>query len=120
VNLIVRTPRARGQVFRQIFWDELMEALAQEGIGFEKLTFRHSEAELDALPASCAGRDLEGLSIGDHLRGIPTRFKVNDCNADLLERAAHQLVHAALDEAALRRLAEDGYAFHAARSCAVL
>lgn len=117
VNLVVITPRARGQAYHDVFWDELVGELEKEGIGFEKITFRHSEAELGTLPASCAGKTSAEMSIREQLLDIPTLLMIDDCNADLLEKAAHQLVHSILDDQAMHRLTGKGLVVHPAHDC---
>jgi len=119
VNLVVHSPRVRGQAYHDIFWEELSAELAKEGIDYEKITFRHSKAELDELPNSCVDR-LSGLqAISDLLLEIPTLFKIDECNADLLELAAHQLVHETFDDEAVQRLGNKGLSIHTGRNCAM-
>jgi hypothetical protein len=119
VNLVVITPRVRGQAYHDIFWDELSVELANEGIDYEKIRFLHSAAELDGLPSSCSGRLSAGQSIRDLLLQIPTLLTIDECNADLLEMAAHQLVHRSFDDATITRLRGDGLSVHAERICAM-
>ncbi|MDH3430367.1 MAG: patatin-like phospholipase family protein [Gammaproteobacteria bacterium] len=116
-NLVVISPRVRGQAYHDVFWDEMIAELASEGIGFEKITFKHGLAQLARLPDSCSGKMSVEEVISDLLSEIPTRFTVDDCNADLLEMAAHQLVHESLDDATVQRLTGEGFAIHASRGC---
>lgn len=119
VNLVVHSPRVRGQAYHDIFWEELSAELAKAGIDYEKITFRHSEAELVELPSSCVGK-LSGLqAISDLLLEIPTLFKIDECNADLLELAAHQLVHETFNDEAVQRLGNEGLSIHTAHNCAM-
>jgi len=117
VNLVVITPRVRGQAYHEIFWDEMSGELAEEGIGLEKITFRHSRAELSELPDSCTGKTAAEGSIRDLLLEIPTLLMIDECNADLLEMAAHQQVHASFDDEAVRRLTGKGFSIHNGRDC---
>jgi predicted acylesterase/phospholipase RssA len=119
VNLVVITPRVRGQAYHDIFWDEMSGELAKEGIGLEKITFRHSRAELSELPDSCTGKTAAEGSIRDLLLEIPTLLMIDECNADLLEMAAHQLVHTSFDDEAVRRLTGKGFSIHNGRDCAM-
>ena len=119
VNLVVITPRVRGQAYHDIFWDEMSSELAKEGIGFEKITFRHSRAELSKLPDSCARKTSDERSMRDRLLEIPTLLMIDECNADLLEAAAHHLVHASFDDEAVHRLTSKGFSVHNGRECAL-
>jgi hypothetical protein len=116
-SLVVDSPRVRGQAYHDVFWRDLEAELLKEGIGYEKLTFRYSQAELDVLPASCMKKLPDAQSIADHLPTIPTKLRINACDADLLELAAHQLVHATLDDAMARRMRSEGFPIHAAEGC---
>ena len=120
VNLVVESPRVRGQAYHDIFWDELVDELRKEGIGYEKITFRFSEAQLDEVPNSCSGELFGTELIREHLLGIATDFTIDECSADLLEIAAHQLVHATLDDAAVSRLTSSGFPIHTGRDCAAI
>jgi len=118
-GLVVDSPRVRGQAYHDIFWDELADELAKEGIGYEKITFQHSQAMLDELPGSCVGKISSVGAIRDRLPEIPTEFGIDECDADLLEMAAHQLVHDTLDEETVRRLRSEGLSIHAGQDCAL-
>jgi len=119
VSLVVDSPRVRGQAYHDIFWGELLDELTKEGIGYERITFRYSEAELVNLPGSCEGKISDDETIRDRLLAIETDFKIDECDADLLEIAAHQLVHEAFHDAAARRLTGEGFPIHTGRACAV-
>jgi len=118
-SLVVDSPRVRGQAYHDIFWDELLDELAKEGIDYEKITFRHSRAELDDLPGSCVEKTSGDETIRDLLLKIPTEFKIEACDADLLEMAAHHLVHETFDDEATRRLKSEGISIHTGRDCAM-
>ncbi len=119
LSLVVDAPRVRGQAYHDIFWDELLDELAKEGIGYEKITFQYSEAELDDAPSSCAKEMSDGKSIHDILLEIETKFSIPECHADSLELAAHQLVHETFDDETARRLTDEGFPIHSARACAL-
>jgi len=119
LGLVVDSPRVRGQAYHDIFWDELVDELAKEGIGYEKITFRYSQAELNDPPSSCAKEISDGKTSHDLLLEIETKFNIKECHADILEMAAHQLVHEAFDVEAVRRLTSDGFSIHTARECAL-
>jgi hypothetical protein len=117
VSLVVDSPRVRGQAYHDIFWGELADELAKEGIGYEKITFRYSQAELDDVPSSCGGEISGEEAIRDRLLEISTDFKIDGCDADLLELAAHRLVHETFDDEAARRLRSEGLSIHTGREC---
>jgi len=119
LGLVVDSPRVRGQAYHDIFWNELLDELAKEGIGYEKITFLYTEAELEDAPGSCAKEMSDGKTIHDLLLEIETKFKIKECYADLLEMAAHQLVHKTFDDAAVRRLKGEGFSIHSGRECAL-
>jgi predicted acylesterase/phospholipase RssA len=118
-SLIVDSPRVRGQAYHDIFWGELLDELEKEGIGYEKITLRYSQAALDDLPSSCGGTQSGEQAIRELLLEISTDFKIDDCDADLLEMAAHQLVHDTFDDEAARRLRSEGISIHTGRECAM-
>ena len=86
--------------------------LAAEGIRMEKISMRYMAAELESWPASCGSEarrsEKQGGSpvepIRDRLEKIPTLLAIDKCAADLLERAAHQVVHAQLNGEAGERM----------------
>ena len=119
LGLVVESPRVRGQAYHDIFWSELLEELAKEGIGYEKLTFLYTEAELEETPASCAKQIADGKTIHDLLLEVETKFSIPECHADLMEMAAHRLVHATLDDETARRLTSEGFSVSAVRECAL-
>lgn len=118
-SLVVDSPRVRGQAYHDIFWGELLDELAKEGIGYEKITFQHSEAALEDLPESCDEEILEEGTIRDHMLEIKTDLQIDECDADLLEIAAHRIVHATFDAETARRLTSEGFPIDTARACAM-
>ena len=108
------------ETYHDIFWDELVDELSKEGIGYEKITFRFSDAQLDELPVSCREEIFGEELIHQVLLDIATDFTIEECQADLLEMAAHQLVHATLDDEAVSRLTSSGFPIHTGRDCAVI
>lgn len=117
-GLVVDSPRVRGQAYHNIFWDELLTELEREGIGYEKITFTHTEAMLDERPTSCLTK-VPADKVREHLGDIPTKFKVDRCDADLLELAAHQLVHDTFDDATVQRLRGAGFTLAVREPCAM-
>ncbi len=107
-RLVVDSPRARGQAYHDLFWRDLEMQMKAGGIDYQKIALRYGTAALETLPASCA-KDLAGPeAIAAHLPGIPTNYKITPCNADLLEQAAHHLVHALFASGTARGFAGDG------------
>jgi hypothetical protein len=119
LGLVVESTLVRGQAYHDIFWDELLDELAKEGIGYEKITFQYGLAELDERPASCNGKKFREKTIHDLLLEIETKFSIPECHADLLEMAAHQLVHKTLDDETARRLTSEGFSIHTGADCAL-
>jgi predicted acylesterase/phospholipase RssA len=117
-NRIVVVTKARGSVYHDLVWDRTRLELAGRGIRTERIVLRYMDAELESWPASC-GREARSTaasvaSIRDRLEEIRTLLSIDDCGADLLERAAHQVVHASLNGEPGERLRELGIPFRAA------
>jgi hypothetical protein len=81
---------------------------------------RYTHADLLRWPASCkkspireAGEGIAKLQreILEHLNLIPTDLVIDECDADLMEMAAHRIVHDTLAGEAGRRLRDQGFAF---------
>jgi predicted acylesterase/phospholipase RssA len=100
----------RGQAYHDLVWERLRNDFASEGISFENFQIRYANAELDEWPASCASREATGVAIEDELESIPTALNISDCHADLLELAAHQMVHETLNGEVVRRMKRAGFA----------
>jgi hypothetical protein len=74
-------------------------------------------ADLDRWPASCpqAARsakqnpEVVRAEIAKAVASIPTAYNVSNCNADLLELAARDVVSSTLNPATVERLAEMGF-----------
>ncbi|MBT8471998.1 MAG: hypothetical protein HKP25_06290, partial [Marinicaulis sp.] len=60
------------------------------------LDMRYTDAQIKEWPPSCGARENDAAAISAHLAAIPTNFKITDCDADLMELAAHDLVERAL------------------------
>jgi len=118
-SLVLDSTRVRGQAYHDIFWDELVDELTKEGIGYEEITFQYSRAVLDDPPDSCSAKLSGEEAIRDRLLEIPTDFNIDNCDADLLEMAAHQLIHDTFDDEATRRLGSEGLSIHTGRECAM-
>ncbi len=107
----------RSQGYHRLFWDKFKDDLASDGIVIEKIEFAIMAANLDRWPASCpqaarsAKKDPETVraDIAEAVANIPTHYSISECNADLLELAARDVVRSTLDPATVERLAEMGF-----------
>lgn len=108
---------ARAQGFHQLYWDRFKEDLATEGIVIEEIEFAIMAANVEHWPASCpqaeeaAEQDPEEIraDIARALASVPTAYTISECNADLLELAAREVVNSRLDMATVDKLAEMGF-----------
>jgi hypothetical protein len=57
--------------------------------------------------------------MGSMVSRIGTNLSIDDCDADLLELAAHQLVHDSLDDGRLKYLRSQGLVVHTEHECAM-
>lgn len=71
---------------------------ANAPVEFRVLAMRYTEAELAAWPASCGAREGGAAAIRAALFAIPTSFRISDCDADLVEAAARDVVTRVLNE----------------------
>jgi len=83
----------RANAYRRAALEDYYEA---SGVDFHVIHLRYTDAQIDRWPASCGEREGGADEISAHLATIPTNFKITDCDADLMERAARLLVEAAL------------------------
>jgi predicted acylesterase/phospholipase RssA len=121
-NRIVVVTKARGSAHHDVVWDRARLELADRGVRADRIVLRYMAADLERWPASCrrearrsagsTASQVEGIL--DRLEAIPTLLSIDDCGADLLELAAHQVVHASLNGEPGERLRELGIAFRAA------
>lgn len=107
----------RSQGYHRLFWERYKEDLAADGIVIEEIEFAIMAADLDHWPASCpqaaraAKQDPEEVraEIAAAVASIPTSYHVSECDADLLELAARDVVSSTLDAATVGRLKEMGF-----------
>jgi hypothetical protein len=107
----------RSQGYHRLFWERYKEDLAADGIVIEEIEFAIMAADLDHWPASCsqaaraAKQDPEEVraEIAEAVASIPTSYHVSECDADLLELAARDVVSSTLDAATVGRLKEMGF-----------
>ena len=115
-GVLAYTGRAQG--YHRLFWEKFKDDLASDGIAVENIEFAIMAANLDHWPASCsqaarsAKQDPEEVraEIAEAVASIPTHYKISECDADLLELAARDVVSSTLDPATVERLNEMGFA----------
>ena len=114
-GILAYTGRSDG--YRQLFWEQFKTDLATDGIVVENIEFPIMAANLDHWPASCpeakrsAKLDPEQVraELAEAVATVPTAYSISECNADLLEMAARDVVGSRLDPATKERLAEMGF-----------
>lgn len=103
-NLLVDIPTARAEAYRQVVRSALLAELDDHEL--DSFVMDHTSASLDPrlLPASCnkepdlcAEERCRG-AIEDHIARVPTHLKIKPCDADLIELAAHAVVHRELEK----------------------
>jgi len=85
----------RAQAYREV---ALRNYYSDSGVEFHVLRMRYTEAQIEQWPESCGVREGGAEAIKAHLETVPTNFNITDCNADLMEMAAHDLVRRTLFE----------------------
>ena len=120
--LLPYTGRSDG--YRRLFWTIFEDGAASNGFVIENIDFFIMSAELDRWPESCpqaeraTEQDPETVraEITEALAAIPTHYKISECNADLAELAARDVVDRTLDADTVERLAEMGFVPRRSRS----
>lgn len=79
----------RAEAYRQVALEQLAEDV---GVSFTVIKLRYTDAQLDAWPASCEAHKNGGETISEVLARVPTNLRITDCNADLMELAAKDVV----------------------------
>jgi hypothetical protein len=117
-------PLPRGDAYHEIFWEAVKRDLATEVVSIEAIKLDYLMADLDQWPDSCGRKgkrrahesDAEfRAAIRDHVANIGTSLSINDCDADLMEAAAHKVVHRTFSDETVRRLRDQGFSFSGAR-----
>ena len=85
--------RANG--YRAALLDRVSE---EKPVTFHVISMKYTDAQIDAWPASCGARAGGAEAIKAHIANIPTNFKITDCDADLIEAAAKDIVRRRLSE----------------------
>jgi predicted acylesterase/phospholipase RssA len=109
----------RGRAYHDIVWDRLKRNLAADGIQMETIEMRYTAAKLSHWPASCkkktpigeAGESLAQfrMELLERLNLIPTDLSINKCDADLMEMAAHKVIHDTLTGETAQQLRDHGF-----------
>jgi hypothetical protein len=123
-ELLFEISSQRGQAYHDLVWDRLEADLEYSGIGFEKIDLRYTAARIEHWPPSCPqaeeisadGASPEAIraAIAEHVSEIPTRLSISECDADLLELAAHSIVHEQLGPETMKRLNQRGFSLREA------
>jgi hypothetical protein len=109
----------RGRAYHDLVWDRTKGELAADGIHMETIGMRYTTADLPQWPASCktnpfveAGESFVEFQeeLLERLRLIPTDLSIDECDGDLMEMAAHRVVHDTITGERLRRLKDLGFA----------
>jgi predicted acylesterase/phospholipase RssA len=94
---VVDTAKRRGVSYHDILWEQLRGTITNargEAVHVDRIEMHYLDGEEDALPVSCDAEAPEDIG---SLEDIPTSLSISNCHADRLERAAHKIVHAALN-----------------------
>jgi len=85
----------RARAYRSVALSELRP---NSDVDFLIIQMAYTDAVIDEWPQSCGDREGGRTAISEHLAQIPTNLKITDCNAELLEVAARDVVGRALEE----------------------
>jgi predicted acylesterase/phospholipase RssA len=114
----------RGRAYHDLVWDRTKDDLAADGIHVETIGVRYTKADLPRWPASCkknpfveAGESFVEFQeeLLERLSLIPTDLSIDECDGDLMEMAAHRVVHDTITGETLRRLKDLGFAVREVR-----
>ncbi len=83
----------RAEAYRRIALQQLAE---EAGVSFTIIKMRYTDADLDQWPASCGDRTGGKAAIQAALATVQTNLRISDCDADLMERAAEDVVRRAI------------------------
>ncbi|MEM9617434.1 MAG: patatin-like phospholipase family protein [Pseudomonadota bacterium] len=93
---VVEIVGMRAQAYREV---ALRHLRGDSDISITTIKMRYTDARIDEWPASCRDNHKGGAqAISAHLATIPTSLKITDCDADLMEFAARDVVGRALRE----------------------
>jgi hypothetical protein len=109
----------RGRAYHDLVWDRAKSDLEADGIHIETIGMRYTTADLPHWPASCkknpiveAGESFVKFQeeLLERLSLIPTDLLISECDGDLMEMAAHRVVHDTMTGETLHRLRDLGFA----------
>ena len=92
---VVEIVGMRAKAYRDV---ALRNTRTSDEVSITTIKMRYTEAKIDQWPASCGDRDNDPQAIRDHLAAVPTSLKISDCDAELMELAARDVVTKALLE----------------------
>ena len=92
---VVEIVGKRANAYRNV---TLGDNYARSGVSFHVLTMRYTDARITQWPASCGNRGGGADAISAQIASIPTNFKITECDADLMEAAAREVVQRTLNE----------------------
>ena len=107
----------RAQGYHDLLWEKLQGELSEQDLRVEKIEFNYSTAQIDHWPESCKESAEAGqqdpqtirTAIATKLKKIKTSLKIPDCDADLLELAAHDVVDRQLNSETMVSLRAAGF-----------
>lgn len=99
---VVEVAQARGAGYSELYWRRKSRTL---GVPIDTISFRYTDTRVRDWPDSCDFGGRRGAEIARHIADIPTDLEITECDADLIEAAAAEIVPRRLAEhrAALRR-----------------
>ncbi len=92
---VVEIVGMRAKAYRDV---ALRNTRTSDELTITTITMRYTDAKIEQWPASCGDRVNDAQAISDHLALIPTNLKITDCDAELMELAARDVVTKALRE----------------------
>ncbi len=88
-GIVVDTTKTRARAYAELIWERIAREL---GVEIKIVRMRYTDSQLTEWPESCAVESRSGVSILAHLKQIATGLSISDCDADLMEAAARDLV----------------------------
>ena len=85
----------RATAYRRVALQQLAD---DADVSMTIIKMRYTDAELAAFPRSCRDADNRRDTLPDALAKVPTSLRISDCDADLMELAADDVVRRALAE----------------------
>lgn len=92
---VVELVNQRAKAYREVAIRQMAD---EAGIEITIIKMRYVDAELETWPGSCEDREGGPEAIKAVLAEVPTNLSITDCNADLMEAAAKDVVRRAMEE----------------------